>query len=125
LARNDYRELVAARPAADAAPPVIEFVRLDNRSRYSDSMLLAKLDIPIGQPLDSARLHDGIRHVYGMDTLDLATYDLVEEDGRTGVVVTIVPHSYGPNYLEAGLSRIRISPATSISACARACCGRR
>ena len=104
IARGDFREVVAARPAPSTQVPVVHFVRLDNRSRYSDQFLLSRIDIAPGKPLDTHRLEDNLQRIYGLDTLDLATYDLVEEDGKTGVVVTVVPHSYGPNYLESGLS---------------------
>ena len=104
VARGDFKEVVAARPAPSTQVPVIDFVRLDNRTRYSDQFLLSRIDIAPGKPLDTDRLEENLERIYGLDTLDLATYDLVEEDGRTGVVVTVVPHSYGPNYLESGLS---------------------
>ena len=104
VARGDFREVVAARPAPSTEVPVIDFVRLDNRSRYSDEFLLSRIDIAPGKPLDTALLEQNLERIYGLDTLDLATYDLIEEDGKTGIVVTVVPHSYGPNYLESGLS---------------------
>jgi NTE family protein len=104
VARGDFNEVVAARPAPSTQVPVIDFVRLDNRTRYSDQFLLARIDIAPGKPLDTDRLEENLQRIYGLDTLDLATYDLIEEDGKTGVVVTVVPHSYGPNYLESGLS---------------------
>lgn len=99
-----YDGLQAARPAVDDVAPVIDFVRLDNRSRYADEVLLSKIDIAPGQPLDTDRLQRNLQRIYGLATLDLVTYDLIREDGKTGVVVTVVPHSYGPNYLETGLS---------------------
>lgn len=104
IKRGDFREVVAARPAPSGEIPVIDFVRLDNRSRYSDEYLLQRVDVTTGKPLDTERLQASLQRIYGLDTLDLATYDLVEEGGRTGVVVRVVPHSYGPNYLESGLS---------------------
>lgn len=104
IKRGDFREVVAARPAPSGEIPVIDFVRLDNRSRYSDEYLLQRVDVTTGKPLDTERLQASLQRIYGLDTLDLATYDLVEEAGRTGVVVRVVPHSYGPNYLESGLS---------------------
>ncbi|WP_227978250.1 patatin-like phospholipase family protein [Arenimonas daejeonensis] len=102
--RARYDGLQAARPMPDPLPPVIDFVRLDNRSRYADEVLLSKIDIAPGLPLDTDRLQRNLQRIYGLDTLDLVTYDLIEEDGETGVLVTVVPHSYGPNYLETGLS---------------------
>ena len=83
---------------------MIDFVRVDNQTSYSDELLLARLAVPVGQALDVTLLEDRILHVYGLSTLDTITYDVVEEGGRTGLVVQVRPHSYGPNYLETGLN---------------------
>lgn len=99
-----FNAIVAARPAPDTGAPIVEFVRLDNRTRYDDAVLLAKLDITTGEPLDADRLARSLQRMYGLETLTLATYDLVREDDKNGVVVTVLPHSHGPNYLESGLS---------------------
>ncbi len=100
----DYRLQLAAQTKRNMTPPVIDFVRLDNKTAYSDELLLARLDAPLGQPLDVIRLEDSILHIYGLETLDKITYDVVEEDGRSGLVVQVQPHSYGPTYLETGLN---------------------
>lgn len=101
---SGYDAALAARPMPTGEVPVIDFVRLDNHSRYADQMLLAMIDIAPGEPLDTALLQSQLRAIYGLDTLDQVTYGIVEEQDRTGVVVTVLPHSYGPNYLESGLS---------------------
>jgi NTE family protein len=100
----DYQLQLTAQTKRNSTPPVIDFVRLDNQSRYSDAMLLARLDVDVGKPMDQIRLEDSILHIYGLETLDKVTYNLVDEAGRTGLVVHVLPHSYGPNYLETGLS---------------------
>lgn len=100
LSRPDVR----GRVAMATTPPRIDFVRLDNRSAYSDAALLARLDFKPGQPLDAARLEAGIRRVYELGTLDTVTYDVIEEDGKSGLLVHVRPHAYGPTYLETGLS---------------------
>ena len=100
----DYQLQLTAQTKRNATPPVIEFVRLENKSKYSDALLLARLDVHVGQPMDQIRLEDSILHIYGLETLDKVTYDLVEEGGRSGLVIRALPHSYGPNYLETGLS---------------------
>lgn len=99
-----YDAALATRAMPATGAPVIDFVRLDNRSRYADEFLLARIDIAPGKPLDTDRLQANLGRIYGLDTMDLVTYDVISEEGRTGVVVTVAPHSYGPNYLESGLS---------------------
>lgn len=100
----DFRLQLAAQTKRNSTPPMIEFVRVDNQTSYSDEVLLARLAVPVGKPLDVIALEDSILHVYSMGTLDKITYDVVDENGRTGLVVQVKPHAYGPNYLETGLS---------------------
>jgi NTE family protein len=94
----------SASPVRTRTLPRIDFVRLDNRSQYADAVLLHKLDIRLGQTLDIDQVETGIERVYGLNTLDTITYDIVEENGRTGLVVHVKPQTYGPDYLETGLS---------------------
>ncbi len=103
LPETAYRQHVAAR-TQEAAAPAIEFVRLDNRTGYADAVLRNRLDIPLGQPLDTDRMERALRGLYGFQTLSVVHYELVEEDGRTGVLVHAREKSQGPNYLELGLS---------------------
>ena len=88
----------------DLVAPVIEFVRIENSSRYSDQLLLARLAVPIGKPLDAEVMDTRIQHLYGLQTLDKVTYRVAREHDQVGLVVNVVPHSYGPNYLETGLN---------------------
>lgn len=99
-----YAQNLSVRTGRETSPPVVQFVRLDNRSRYRDELLLSRIDIPLGQPLDSARLEAALHHLYGTTTLSQATYEVVEEEGGTGVVVHVNEKSQGPNCLEAGMS---------------------
>ncbi|HEX6996647.1 MAG TPA: patatin-like phospholipase family protein [Gammaproteobacteria bacterium] len=100
-----YREHVDSRhdPRWDE-PPVVEFVSLDNDSGIADSIIRARLDgIEIGQPLDVAAVEDAIGRVYGLEFFQNVRYDVVEENGRTGLLVDVDERSWGPNYLQLGM----------------------
>jgi NTE family protein len=92
------------RPVFSKTAPVIEFVRMDNDSGYSDELILSRLDVPIGEPLDDKRLEDRVLRVYGIGTFASVTYDVVSEDGRTGLLIHARAKAHGPNYLQVGLS---------------------
>jgi NTE family protein len=104
LDQASYRQHVATRTGRRTGPPVIEFVRLDNRSLYRDALILSRVEVPLGQPLDADALEESMHQVYGMNTLSQSTYEVVEEDGKAGVVLHVVEKTQGPNYLEVGLS---------------------
>ncbi|MEO8000983.1 MAG: patatin-like phospholipase family protein [Arenimonas sp.] len=84
--------------------PMVEFVRLNNKTRYSNEVLLARLDITTNQRFNVDKIEAAVKRVYGLGTLDSVTYDMVEENGKSGLVIDIKPQSFGPNYLETGVN---------------------
>lgn len=94
----------SVRVGRQSQPPIIEFVRLDNQTRYRDALIKARVDVPLGKPLDSAALERQMHELYGFNTLSSSSYEVLEENGRTGVVLHLREKSQGPNYLEAGFS---------------------
>lgn len=88
----------------DPAPPVIDFITLDNNSRLSDEVLLARLKIKKGEPLDVAALEDDIGKIYGLERFENIDYEIVKENGRTGILIHVKGRSWGPNYLQPGIT---------------------
>ncbi len=104
LSDEAYAQHRMGRAGRQATPPLVQFVRLDNRSRYRDDLLLARIPVPLDQPLDAESLDASLYRIHGTGTLSQSSYEVVEEDGKTGVLLHVVEKSQGPNYLEAGLS---------------------
>jgi len=103
LAEPDYRQHVAARSQPGAGPRQVDFVRIENRSGVSDEVIAAHLSVKVGEPLDVAELEHNIQQIYGLEIFESVRYALVEEDGKSGVVVQAKEKSWGPGYLQTGL----------------------
>jgi len=95
-----YREGL---PAGHDVRPIVHFVRIDNQTRLRDAIIRSFVSQRVGEPLDLAQLERDLNSVYGLETLERVSYDLVEEGGRTGLVVHAKERSIGPNYLRFGL----------------------
>lgn len=92
-----------ARREGRAGTPVIEFVRLDNKSRIGDQTILAQISAKPGQPLNRAQLDADIGTVYGLDVFESVRYEVVQEDGKTGLLLHAKEKSWGPDYLQFGM----------------------
>ena len=107
LSQSDYEAYLAAtgqdRARREPAPPVIDFVELDNRSRISDKMIFAYLKVEIGQPLDLEQLEKDIGRIYGLELFENITYEIVTDNGKNGLILHVRERSWGPNYIQAGL----------------------
>ncbi|MEE4175403.1 MAG: patatin-like phospholipase family protein [Xanthomonadales bacterium] len=85
-------------------PARVDFVRLNNQSRFSDEVLQELITLETGQPLDLVTLDENLRQIYGLGFIRLATYELVTENGRQGVEITVQQDIRGADFIETGLS---------------------
>lgn len=97
-----YKQFMAKREVT-AKAPAIDFVRLDNKSRIGDDVIMARISLKPGETLNTAKMDADIGEVYGLDVFESVRYEVVQEDGKTGVVLHAKEKSWGPNYLQFGI----------------------
>jgi len=103
LPKNQYELHLAKRGQRQVAAPNIAFIRVDNQSRLHDDVIKSKVTHKTGQPLDVAQIENDIGRIYGLNQFENVNYELVEENGESGVVIHAVEKNWGPNYLQFGI----------------------
>jgi NTE family protein len=98
-----YALYAARRRKSPDRDVIVNFVRLDNETRYADALLLRGVSDQVGKPLDTDRMEDALLRAYAQGTLASITYEVVQEDGSTGVLVRARPKTHGPNYIQVGM----------------------
>ncbi len=98
-----YAAWQARRSPLAATKPVIDRVRIDNRSRLDDRLLSSRLEVPVGEPLNPQALERQLEQIHGLDNFEAVTYRVDEVDGQTELVVTAKPKSWGTSWLQGGL----------------------
>jgi NTE family protein len=105
LSESDYaRQLAARAPRPSGEMPVIGFIRIENQSKLDDQVLIQRISIQEGEPLDTTELETNLATIFGLGLFESVNYTLVEEDGETGVVIQARERGWGPNYLQFGLT---------------------
>jgi NTE family protein len=100
---NAYQTDLAARPKLPDAYPVVDFIRIKNNTRLADQVIESQLGIKPGDRLDPQQLNRNLNIIYGMGDFQQVSYSLVEEDGKTGLVVEAWESYIGSNTLNFGL----------------------
>jgi NTE family protein len=85
-------------------PPEIQFVHLDNHSRFADEVIEELITIEPGQALDIEQLDHDLRQIYGLGFIRMARYQVVEENGRQGIEIEVQADDRGNDFIETGLS---------------------
>lgn len=105
LSEPEYQAYLAKqRFARTSTPPTIDFIRIENNSRLADSVVAARLHVKEGAPLNVPELEKDLAVIYGLGNFQKVDYSLVEEHGKTGLVVNAVAKEWGPNYLQFGMN---------------------
>ncbi|MGR8921893.1 MAG: patatin-like phospholipase family protein, partial [Gammaproteobacteria bacterium] len=85
-------------------PPVIDFVRFENESSLSEDVLVARLGIETGVPLDVEAIEAGIANLYGLDVFQSVSYEVISEGERNGLLIRALEKPWGPNYIQFGVA---------------------
>lgn len=90
-------------PTADSTA-TIAFIELNNKSGYDDVIFQSVLAPLVGRPLDNLELREYFKQIYGQYPLDLLTYEIVNRDGKAGLLITAEPKQTGNLAAEFGLT---------------------
>ncbi|WP_369668346.1 patatin-like phospholipase family protein [Thioalkalicoccus limnaeus] len=88
----------------DRSAPIIDRVRIENRSRLDDRLIAERLDVPPGEPLDTQALEAQLDRIIDQDNFQTVHYRVSDApDGETELVVTATEKSWGTSSLQAGM----------------------
>lgn len=104
LPAADYQAFLAHQRAGTFEYPVADFVRVRDEGPFAPGVLEARLKTVAGERIDPETLAEDTSRLYGLSTYEIVDYDLVEEDGHTGVEFITRTKSWGPKFIKAGLS---------------------
>jgi len=99
----EWQHYVAARAGGASAPPEIQFVRVDSKSRRYQERIEAELGPVVGKTLDAGDMERRLSHLYGDDNFESLDYKIVRDRGAQGIEVAARRKSWGPNYVRFGL----------------------
>jgi NTE family protein len=103
LSLEAYLTHLAGRSIYHRQAPVIDFVRVDNHSQVSDQIIARRISIKPGETLDNNQLKKDIGSIYGLDIFQTVTYEIIEEDGKKGLLVSAREKWWGPSYIQPGV----------------------
>jgi NTE family protein len=103
LSKDQYERWRATQRQGSAPPPVVDFIEIVGHERVPEALIAAKVYTRTGEPLHLPRLYGDVERIFALDDFEQVFFDLVERDGRTGVVIRVREKAWGPNYLKFGL----------------------
>ena len=82
----------------------LAFVRVVHDGKLAPAVIESRLSVKAGDPIDPQTLAANADRLYGLQLYEHVGYRLVDENGRTGVEYRATTKSWGPNFLQFGVS---------------------
>ena len=94
----------AARTMPSKEKRVLGFVNVVDDSNIAPQVLETRLSVSAGDEIDASVLAENANRLYGLQLYEHVGYALVEEAGAVGVEYRATTKSWGPNFLQFGIS---------------------
>jgi NTE family protein len=104
LAESDWDAHLSQRKLEPNENEELAFVRVVHDGKLSPKVLESRLNVRAGDEINSRLLAENANQLYGLQLYEQVGYRLIEENGATGVEYRAVAKSWGPNFLQFGVS---------------------
>ena len=104
LPESEWEPYLAQRKLDISDDEKLGFVRVVHDDKLASEVLESRLSIEAGDTIDPDVLASNANRLYGLALYQQVGYRLVEEDGVTGVEYQAIAKSWGPNFLQFGVS---------------------
>lgn len=104
LSPQAYARYLEQRARPSRSAPVIDVVRIDNKSHVGNDVIAGRISAKPGQPLDTEQLDQDIGQIYGLEIFESVRYEVVRENGQNVLVISAKEKGWGPGYLQFGLA---------------------
>ncbi len=103
LSKQAYQAYKSRIKNCNTELPEVEFVRIDNKSRFATEVIESHLPELVGRPLDLIQIERAVEQVYAMGFLEMVHYEIVRENGRAGLVLHVEQDTRGTQFIETGM----------------------
>ena len=104
LSEDAWNNHLAARKRPVEPASHLAFVRVVHDGKLAPAVLESKLSVAAGDAIDPVTLALNADRLFGLQLYEQVSYKLVQEDAGTGVEYRARTKSWGPNFLQFGVS---------------------
>lgn len=104
VSEAEYAEFLKKRTGGSEYEPIIEFIKVENVPDYREAEILRSFNANIGQPLNREKLEVEIREIHSTGHYRKVGYEIVNIDGKQGIVVTAEEKEWLKNYGRVGFT---------------------
>ncbi|HEU4653917.1 MAG TPA: patatin-like phospholipase family protein, partial [Steroidobacteraceae bacterium] len=104
MSESQYQLYLATRHSRASELPEVSFVRAAPESAQYEDLIDATMSDLVGKAFDKALVRQRLTSLYALDRFESIDYSIVQENGESGIELSLRRKSWGPNYVRVGLN---------------------
>jgi NTE family protein len=104
ISYEDYSAYQSSLPNIANKQPVIDFIKINNKTGLRDEVMRVRIHQKLGEPLDIPQLEQDISYLYGLDYSGSVVYSIEKLDDQTGLIIYVRDRKWADSYIQFGLS---------------------
>lgn len=104
VSEADYADYLATREREPFRPGSLDRIIINSESGLAPRVLEARLETEPGDSAEPARLAQDAERLYGLNSFESVSYQVLTEGGETTAEFNAVNKSWGPNFLQFGMT---------------------
>ena len=103
LSEAAWERFRAGRVNPSTELPTVDFIRVSGSTALNEEVILSRLGLRPGEPLDVELLQRDLGRIYGLGWFERVGYRFVRESSQVGLEILLEDKPWGPGYLRSGL----------------------
>ena len=104
VSEEEYAAWRASQRRPPVEMPVIDAIRIENRSLLSDRVVRARIESRVGEPLNLETVSGDLGRLFGLDAFERARFDVRRESEGTVLVYEVEKRERGTQYFRFGVN---------------------
>ena len=102
--KNEFEHFLVRQRKSDLELPMIDFIEVKNPKRVHPQQVKGRINTKVGEPLNLDTLQGDLTRILALGDFTAVSYDIIEKNGKKGLIIDAPEKPWGPNYLRFGLN---------------------
>ncbi|UCD55061.1 MAG: patatin-like phospholipase family protein [Candidatus Omnitrophota bacterium] len=103
LAEDKYRKYLKKQRRAEEDNFIIDFIRITRTKRVPEEAMRSRMETKPGMKFNAKKLEEDLSRIYEIGEFEQINFDIIEENGKKGLLIYGEEKSWGPHYIKFGI----------------------
>lgn len=103
VSNEEFKTFLIKQRKGTSKDLIIDFIKIAPTKTDFGKQITARIKTKIGKPLNMKTLKNDLTRIYTMGSFEVVDFNIITDNGKTGLLIIPIEKPWGPNYFKVGL----------------------